>query len=95
MASGEVRKYHFNFLRNLLEKTAAFLGYKDWFDLLPKNERYEPDGFGLRIISLSSHSDHATNEMAQVDERDASKLAELLRHVTEQYKFRDQAVRDG
>ncbi len=95
VASGEVRKYHFNFLRNLLEKTAAFLGYKDWFDLLPKNERYEPDGFGLRIISLSSHSDHATNEMAQVDERDASKLAELLRHVTEQYKFRDQAVRDG
>ena len=28
--SGQLSKYHFNFLRNILEKTSTFLGYKDW-----------------------------------------------------------------
>jgi wobble nucleotide-excising tRNase len=28
--SGQIEKYHFNLLRNILEKTATFLGYKRW-----------------------------------------------------------------
>ncbi len=33
--NGNVEKYHFNLLRNILEKTATFLGYKKWEHLLP------------------------------------------------------------
>jgi wobble nucleotide-excising tRNase len=33
--TGQIRKYHYNFLRNLLEKTSTFLGYEKWADLLP------------------------------------------------------------
>jgi wobble nucleotide-excising tRNase len=36
--SGRLSKYHFNFLRNILEKTSTFLGYKKWGDLLPKTD---------------------------------------------------------
>ncbi|MBS3894690.1 AAA family ATPase, partial [Serratia marcescens] len=36
--SGQLSKYHFNFLRNILEKTSTFLGYKKWGDLLPKTD---------------------------------------------------------
>lgn len=32
----QVRKYHFSFMRNILEKTATFLGYPRWEDLLIK-----------------------------------------------------------
>lgn len=31
-----IQKYHFNFLRNLLEKTSTFLGYNKWEELLPQ-----------------------------------------------------------
>ncbi|WPM84403.1 AAA family ATPase [Apirhabdus apintestini] len=34
--SGQLSKYHFNFLRNILEKTSTFLGYKKWGDLCQK-----------------------------------------------------------
>jgi len=30
IGSGQLSKYHFNFLRNILEKTSTFLGYKQW-----------------------------------------------------------------
>ena len=33
--SNQIKQYHFNFLRNVLEKTSTFLGYKSWGDLLP------------------------------------------------------------
>ncbi len=36
--TGQVQKYHFNFLRNILEKTSTFLGYETWRDLLPKTD---------------------------------------------------------
>src|SRR5690606_29735385 len=31
--TGELKKYHFNFLRNILEKTSTFLGYGTWGEL--------------------------------------------------------------
>jgi hypothetical protein len=31
-----LQKYHFNFLRNLFEKTSTFLGFNNWEELLPQ-----------------------------------------------------------
>ncbi|MCE7575315.1 AAA family ATPase [Aliivibrio fischeri] len=36
ITNNQVRKYHFSFVRNILEKTATFLGHKGWAELLPK-----------------------------------------------------------
>lgn len=84
--SNQVRKYHFNFLRNVLEKTAIFLGRKRWEDLLPKVGG-NPDPFSSRIINLGSHSAHAGEETADIEESDRAKLDELVNFFIAEYGF--------
>ena len=83
----EIRKYHFAFLRNLLEKMATFLGYKRWPDLLPKTEAGGPDPFANRILNLSSHSAHAGEEIAEIESRDKEKLGSLVQYLIKTYGF--------
>ncbi|WP_299603428.1 AAA family ATPase [uncultured Tateyamaria sp.] len=86
--TGQIRKYHFNFMRNILEKTSTFLGYKNWGDLLPRTTDGSADPYMARIINLSSHSAHAGEEVAEPDEDDKRVLGFLFRHVTENYGYR-------
>ncbi len=82
----QLKKYHLNFLRNILEKTATFLGYTKWEDLLPK-ENNEPDPHLNRLLNLSSHSAHAGEEIGELQENDRGKLIELVNHLESNYKF--------
>ena len=86
----QIKKYHFNFLRNILEKTATFLGYKHWEDLLEKTDDGNPDPFANRILNLSSHSAHAGEEIADIEEKDKEKLIELVKFLTITYGFMDE-----
>ena len=81
-----IKKYHFNFIRNVLEKTATFLGYSNWEKLLPIVNG-EPDPFANRILNLSSHSAHAGDENGEVQENDRDKLIELVNYLEINYKF--------
>lgn len=81
-----IKKYHFNFIRNVLEKTATFLGYSNWEKLLPIVNG-EPDPFANRILNLSSHSAHAGDENGEVQENDRDKLIELVNYLESNYKF--------
>jgi len=87
----QIKKYHFSFMRNILEKTATFLGYSQWGKLLPKVDG-EPDPFANRILNLSSHSVHAGDEISQVQENDKDKLIELIKFLESEYKFFKQEV---
>lgn len=40
-----VQKYHFIFLRNILEKTATFLEYEKWSELLPESDDGRPNPY--------------------------------------------------
>jgi len=86
----QIKKYHFNFLRNILEKTATFLGYKHWEDLLEKTDGDNPDPFANRILNLSSHSAHAGEEIADIEEIDKEKLIELVKFLTKTYGFMEE-----
>lgn len=60
-----IEKYHFNLLRNLLEKTATFLGYKNWGDcviLKDEDGELEESAPYVRRINLHSHSEHSDYE---------------------------------
>jgi wobble nucleotide-excising tRNase len=83
----ELSKYHFNFLRNILEKTSTFLGYKKWGDLLPKNEVGRPNPYEARIINISSHSKHSGEEVTELTEDDKRVLKYLLTEINEMYRF--------
>lgn len=39
IADSKVERFHFTLLRNLYEKTASFLGYPKWSELLPDNKQ--------------------------------------------------------
>lgn len=85
--SGQLSKYHFNFLRNILEKTSTFLGYKKWGDLLPKTDDGKTNPYEARIINISSHSKHAGEEVADLTEDDKRVLQYLVNEINTMYRF--------
>lgn len=91
--NGKVRKYHFSFVRNILEKMATFLGYNYWPALLPKTEGDKPDPFASRILNLSSHSAHAGEEVSDVENKDKENLEELVKYLIEKYGFKKQEAK--
>lgn len=86
--SGQIKKYHFSFLRNILEKTSTFLGYDNWVDLLPLTTDGNPNSYVKRIINLSSHSKHSGDEMAELSDDDKRVLDYLMREFMSTYKFK-------
>lgn len=80
-----IKKYHFNFLRNILEKTSTFLGYRNWKELLPEESR---DAYFNRIINLSSHSNHHGEEISILDDNDKRVLGFLVGEIKRMYSFR-------
>ena len=89
ISSGQIRKYHFNFLRNLLEKTSSFLGYDKWAELLPGESRNNP--YEARMINLFSHSKHSGDEVAEITDDEKRMLKYLVEKVSEDYSFKETA----
>ncbi|AWN62543.1 AAA family ATPase [Streptococcus sobrinus] len=83
--TNSIQKFHFNLLRNLLEKTSTFLGYKDWKNLLPDVE--ERQSYEKRIIDFSSHSKHAADEVAALNRQEKQMLIHLVNLLEETYHF--------
>lgn len=90
--TGQIRKYHYNFLRNLLEKTSTFLGYEKWADLLPRSEDGRTNPYEARMINLFSHSKHSAEEVADLDDDDKRMLGFLVGKITDTYRFKTVSV---
>ena len=93
--SGQVEKYHFNLLRNILEKTATFLGYKRWEHLLPEVDDGLPNSYAKRIVNFSSHSKHAAEEVSPLKLEEKKVLENLLKHIVERHRFWQQEPKNG
>ncbi len=76
--SEDIQKYHFNFIRNIFEKTSTFLGFNNWEQLLPQDSR---EAYHKRIINLSSHSKHHGEEISILDDNDKRMLRFLVREI--------------
>ncbi|MDL1913055.1 MAG: anticodon nuclease [Bergeyella sp.] len=86
--SDDIKKYHFNFLRNILEKTSTFLGYDNWKDLLPDEAEGSSKGYYIRIINLSSHSKSSDKEISVVGDNEKRVLKHLVHEVKRMYGFK-------
>lgn len=86
--TGQVRKYHYNFLRNLLEKTSTFLGYEKWADLLPRTKNGRTNPYEARMINLFSHSKHSAVEYSELEDDDKRMLSFLVGRINETYRFK-------
>ncbi|OEH83138.1 anticodon nuclease [Enterococcus rivorum] len=84
----QLKKYHFNFLRNILEKTSTFLGYQNWGELLPQQEDGRANPYESRIINIASHSKHSGDELIELSPADERVLQYLLEQLNDNYKFK-------
>ncbi|NOU22166.1 MAG: AAA family ATPase [Methyloglobulus sp.] len=89
--TGLLHKYHYNFLRNILEKTSTFLGYENWGALLPQANDGKPNPYEARVINISSHSKHASEEVAELTQDDKRVLGYLVVQINEMYRFKSNA----
>lgn len=86
--TGEINKYHFNYLRNILEKTATFLGREKWSELLPKNSENKTNPYETRIINILSHSSYSADETYIINENDKKVLGYLMKKINEIYDIK-------
>ena len=94
--SGQIEKYHFNFLRNILEKTTTFLGYKNWESLLEKIVTKNSDLiFAKRILNLYSHSAHAGEESAYIEEKEKDTLIGIVDRLTDTCGFAKEGTQNA
>ena len=87
--SGDIKKYHYNFLRQILEKTSTFLGYKKWRELLTLLPDDAHEAYYNRIINLCSHGKHSGEETSIVENNDKRVLGYLVREIKNIYHFKD------
>lgn len=89
--SGDIKKYHYNFLRQILEKTSTFLGIVEWKELLtllPNDSEGASDAYYNRIINLCSHGKHSGEETSLITENDKKVLGFLVREIKKTYHFK-------
>lgn len=79
----QVQRYHFTLLRNLYEKTANFLGFPSWSQLLPSNQ----EAYYNRIIQFTSHSTLAYESAAEPSPQEKQTVKYLLEHLINNYGF--------
>jgi wobble nucleotide-excising tRNase len=82
--SGKVYTYHFNILRNVLERTASFFGYKDFSRCIIGIDDEVLFARALNLLSHGSYSAFEPREMVQ-DTKDL--FNRVLRGFLGRYKF--------
>lgn len=83
IANNQVQKYHFTLLRNLYEKTASFLGYPKWSELLPDDKQL----YLNRIIQFTSHSTLSNEAVAEPTPQEKQMVKLLLENLIDNYGF--------
>lgn len=83
----QIEKFHFTLLRNLYEKTANFLGYDHWTDLLDTAEG-DKDAYLRRIMTFSSHRTLSNEEVRDPTEPEKQTVKLLLDNLKNNYGYR-------
>jgi len=81
--SDNIEKYHFNLFRGLLEKTANFLGYKNFEYCITEERR---DGF-KKVLHLHSHGKLSELESSIVSNEDKELFKETFNEFIENFKY--------
>lgn len=89
--TGQINKYHFNFMRNVLEKTSTFLGYEEWGDLLPDEVSGGDSKAGnpyARIINFYNHAKHSGDEITEVKDDHKRVFKFLVEEIEKLYQVK-------
>lgn len=85
--SDNLYTYHFNILRNLLEKTAAFHGFKN-FSACIKKDPDDPDGVvHARMVNVLSHGNYSLFEPTEMLPENKQYFKTILSGFMQDYRF--------
>jgi len=91
IAENQIQRYHFTLLRNLYEKTASFLGYPKWSELLPGDKQT----YLNRIIQFTSHSSLSNEAVAEPSVQEKQTVKFLLDNLIDNYGYWQQEEQHG
>ena len=86
IADNQIEKFHFTLLRNLYEKTANFLGYAKWHDLLDTASGNKKAYLKL-IINFTSHSTLSNESVAYPTPPEKKTVEFLLDNLIDNYGY--------
>ena len=84
--TGELYTYHFNILRNILEKTASFHGYAHFSSCIRKGD-VENEPIYTRIVNLLSHGNYSLFDPKEMVEENKQYFRNILNNFLEDYNF--------
>ncbi len=85
--SDNLYTYHFNILRNILEKTATFHGFKN-FSACIKKEPNDPDGIvHARMVNVLSHGNYSLFEPTEMLPENKQYFKTILSGFMQDYRF--------
>ncbi|MEV3823005.1 hypothetical protein [Aeromonas dhakensis] len=91
IADNRVERFHFTLLRNLYEKTASFLGYPKWSELLPDDKQL----YLSRIINFTSHNTLSNEAVAEPTQAEKAIVKLLLEHLKSNFGYWQQEHQNG
>ncbi len=85
--SGNLYTYHFNVLRNILEKTATFHGFKN-FSACIKQDSDDPEGIvHARMVNVLSHGNYSLFEPTEMLPENKGYFKKILSGFMQDYRF--------
>ena len=84
--TGELYTYHFNILRNILEKTASFHGYAHFSSCIRKGD-VENEPIYTRIVNLLSHGNYSLFDPKEMVEENKQYFRNILNNFLADYNF--------
>ncbi|MDG6273928.1 AAA family ATPase [Glaesserella parasuis] len=80
----KIDRYHFNMMRNILEKTSSFLGYNDFSDCL---SGIDDEFLYARALNLLSHGNHSIYEPREMNEDNKKLFKQIFENFLTKYPF--------
>lgn len=82
--SRKIYTYHFNVLRNVLEKTSSFFGFNDFSDCI---SGIQDEALFARALNLLSHGKYSVFEPTEMNDDNKDLFEKILNAFLDKYKF--------
>ncbi len=85
--SGELRTYHFNMMRAIMEKTASFLGYESFASCIQPNGDDPDKTMYARVVNIMSHGNYSLYEPVDMMEENKVIFRKVLSDFRRNFPF--------
>ncbi|MTJ80264.1 MAG: AAA family ATPase [Telmatospirillum sp.] len=89
---GQLHTYHFNALRSLLEKSAIFHGYEDFFVCVRKEDGDPDETLYRRLVNILSHGNYSFHDPVEMLPENREHFEKLLTDFLNFYPFNQELL---